>query len=391
MSTYDGSMILPDLKQYSDQPVFNTKAVVQQTGVPAPTLRAWERRYALLVPERADNAYRLYSERHVALIHWLKERVDSGISISQAAALFRHLEQQRQHEEQDRQRVTETPEIYFELPLDRPPAFEIGLNASDPYLAQFDDLEENHVTSDRVLPPPSLSYSHEAAKHGYPMSYNLQMAGEQLIEIFQDMDEQAAQVLIGYMLSLYSVEQVCNELIIPTLWEVGNLWAEGKLTVSVEHFASNFFRAMLTNLFHMTRRSTDGPRIVTCCAPGEPHELSILMLSLFLRRNGMQVVYLGQSIETVGLMHTIKKLAPAAICISLTLPAYMPALVSLGRQIRTSIDVPPLLFFGGQAFLSFHQPEKLIPEGIYMSGDLQEITARVQLLVQSHLFKQHAK
>src|SRR6266571_5401320 len=82
----------PHLEHYSNVPLFNTKAVVQQTGITAPTLRAWERRYMILSPERAQNDYRLYSERDIALIGWLKERVDAGMSISQAIALFRHLE-----------------------------------------------------------------------------------------------------------------------------------------------------------------------------------------------------------------------------------------------------------------------------------------------------------
>ena len=84
----------PGLEQYADAPLFNTKAVVQQTGIAAPTLRAWERRYTILSPGRAQNAYRLYSERDIALIRWLKERLDAGMSISQAIALFHHLEEE---------------------------------------------------------------------------------------------------------------------------------------------------------------------------------------------------------------------------------------------------------------------------------------------------------
>src|SRR5207237_5339118 len=82
----------PGLENYADVPLFNTKAVVQQTGIAAPTLRAWERRYTILSPERAQNDYRLYSERDIAILRWLKERVDAGMSISQAIALFLHLE-----------------------------------------------------------------------------------------------------------------------------------------------------------------------------------------------------------------------------------------------------------------------------------------------------------
>src|SRR5438445_2131867 len=90
----------PGLENYADVPLFNTKAVVQKTGIAAPTLRAWERRYTILSPERAQNAYRLYSERDIALIRWLNERVDAGMSISQAIALLRHLEEE--HHQQQR-------------------------------------------------------------------------------------------------------------------------------------------------------------------------------------------------------------------------------------------------------------------------------------------------
>src|SRR5260370_15340702 len=83
-----------DLEHYADVPLFNTKAVVQQTGITGPTLRAWERRYMILSPERAQNDYRLYSERDIAIIRWLKDRVDTGMSISHAIALFRHLEEE---------------------------------------------------------------------------------------------------------------------------------------------------------------------------------------------------------------------------------------------------------------------------------------------------------
>src|SRR5215467_657432 len=85
----------PVLDAYSDLPLFNTKAVVHQTGVPAPTLRAWERRYSILSPRRGENDYRLYSERDMMMVTWLRERVESGMTISQAIALLRSLEPTR--------------------------------------------------------------------------------------------------------------------------------------------------------------------------------------------------------------------------------------------------------------------------------------------------------
>src|SRR5215472_75581 len=93
----------PVLDAYSDMPLFNTKAVVHQTGVPAPTLRAWERRYGILTPRRGDNDYRLYSERDMMLVAWLRERVESGMTISQAIALLRTLEPARRKGRRGRQ------------------------------------------------------------------------------------------------------------------------------------------------------------------------------------------------------------------------------------------------------------------------------------------------
>src|SRR5258708_10126229 len=85
----------PILEAYSEQPLFNTKAVVHQTGVPAPSLRAWERRYGILSPRRSENDYRLYSERDMMMVAWLRERVESGMTINQAIALLRSLEPHR--------------------------------------------------------------------------------------------------------------------------------------------------------------------------------------------------------------------------------------------------------------------------------------------------------
>jgi MerR family transcriptional regulator, light-induced transcriptional regulator len=49
------------------------------------TLRAWERRYHVLQPQRTAGNYRLYSDRDIAILRWLKSRVDDGLVISRAA------------------------------------------------------------------------------------------------------------------------------------------------------------------------------------------------------------------------------------------------------------------------------------------------------------------
>ena len=72
------------LGDYATKPLYNIKAVVQATGITPSTFRAWERRYEMCQPQRSASGYRLYSERDVAIIRWLKTQVDAGMSISQA-------------------------------------------------------------------------------------------------------------------------------------------------------------------------------------------------------------------------------------------------------------------------------------------------------------------
>ncbi|MBM7842393.1 MerR family transcriptional regulator [Herpetosiphon giganteus] len=82
------SRISNRFSQFSQEPLYNTKAVVQRTGVAADTLRAWERRYGMPFPERTEGRQRAYSERDIAMIDWLRQQTESGLTISQAVALL---------------------------------------------------------------------------------------------------------------------------------------------------------------------------------------------------------------------------------------------------------------------------------------------------------------
>jgi MerR family transcriptional regulator, light-induced transcriptional regulator len=318
----------PDLEQYSDVPLYNTKAVVQQTGIAAPTLRAWERRYMLLSPERAQNDYRLYSERDIAIIRWLKAHIDTGMSISQSIALFRHLEEKQEG------------------------AVQPAIQSVQPFIAK-------------------------ETGNNPPTTYNMHLVQERLLAAFNELDEVTASQEMAPILAIHPIEQVCSELITPTLWEVGRRWEQGSITVSIEHFASAFFHGLLTNLFHATPTSNTNPLVIACCAPGEAHEIAPLMLSLLLRRAGLRVAYLGQSIETTGLLQTIRQMSPVLICISVTLDAYLEATLELGKKLQELPPPHPAIIFGGQAF---EQHADLISQisGIYLDRDLGTIITQIK-------------
>jgi MerR family transcriptional regulator, light-induced transcriptional regulator len=367
MSARERKNTWPDLRRYSDTPLFNTKAVAQQTGIPAPTLRAWERRYAILSPERANNAYRLYSERDMAKIRWLKERVDDGMSISQAAALLRHMDEENQR------LLQEQPSFPANAPV-----FHVTLPAASP-LEQATGQEPGAACDalTQAAPDDWLRAEGEYARNNEHISFNLHTSRAQLLEAFRALDENSADMLMASMLAIYPVELVCSRLIVPTLWEIGNRWETTKISVSVEHFASCFFRGILNNLLHLAPRTQGGPPSIVCCAPGEPHELASLMLALFLRRAGLNVLYLGQSIEISGLLNSIEQLSPPLVCVSLTMPAYLAALIELGRQIQHLPAPQPRFAFGGQVFVHYSHLISQVP-GMYLDGDLQAAVAQIR-------------
>ncbi|HWI61041.1 MAG TPA: MerR family transcriptional regulator [Symbiobacteriaceae bacterium] len=72
------------------EPLYNLKAVVQQTGIPAQSLRAWEKRYGILTPVRKPNGHRVYPRSEVEKLLRLKALMARGMTISQAAAQLEH-------------------------------------------------------------------------------------------------------------------------------------------------------------------------------------------------------------------------------------------------------------------------------------------------------------
>ena len=242
--------------------------------------------------------------------------------------------------------------------------------------------EKEVQTSDEMTSEQgdSSKIESENTQNTLPATHDMRTTKKRLLGAFKLLDESTAENLMASMLAIYPVEQVCANLITPTLWDIGLLWEQGKITVSVEHFASAFFRGILTNLFHVAPDVGTGPLVIVCCAPGEAHELAPLMLALLLRRAGMHVVYLGQSIETSGLLDTIKELNTTLLCVSLTLPNYLDALIELAHKVQELPPPRPLFAFGGHAFDEHQETIDRVP-GIYLNGDIVSIVAQLRVLV----------
>jgi len=70
-----------------DKGKYRIHAVAEMTGIPAATLRAWERRYGVPEPRRTESSYRVYSDADVELIRRVRELCEQGMAPSEAAKL----------------------------------------------------------------------------------------------------------------------------------------------------------------------------------------------------------------------------------------------------------------------------------------------------------------
>jgi DNA-binding transcriptional MerR regulator len=68
--------------------VYSIGAVARMLDVPAQTLRAWEDRYAQIVPSRSAGGQRLYSRDQVDHLRFVREQIDAGLQPADAHRLL---------------------------------------------------------------------------------------------------------------------------------------------------------------------------------------------------------------------------------------------------------------------------------------------------------------
>ncbi len=230
----------------------NIAALAHRTGVAPDTLRKWEQRYRILQPSRTAGGQRRYSERDVARVEWLRERLSEGYRIGEAASLLggaASTEPARSAQEQVR-----------------------GILAS---VARGDSAD----------------------------------IGVRLDQAF----------------ALNSVEETLETVVTPLLEAVGTRWARGELSVADEHLVSEAVRSRLGNLLADSAGGMRGVAVLAC-APGERHELGLMMAAIALRRDGWNVVYLGSDTPVGDALALAQRLSARVLGISVSSPELGAAL-----------------------------------------------------------------
>lgn len=76
------------LMSETGRPIYSISAVARMLGVPVATIRTWEDRYALVVPDRNTSGHRLYRRDEVEQLRFVSTRMAGGVSTADAHRLL---------------------------------------------------------------------------------------------------------------------------------------------------------------------------------------------------------------------------------------------------------------------------------------------------------------
>lgn len=218
--------------------LYPIRTVAELTGINPVTLRAWERRYGLIKPERTPKGHRLYTDQHIALIRQIMDLVDRGISIGQV---------------------------------------------------------KNMLDREGTGQPATLPLTSQAS--GDPWAeYRQRMLNA--ISLFDDIYLDATY---NDCLSLYPFELVTRLLVAPLLREIRDRGISQPPGDAEARFLRTYLRNKLGARFHHQSTQSRGLRLVGACLPGEHSEVELLVFSLSALTRGYRIVLLGPDMPLDGL------------------------------------------------------------------------------------------
>ena len=244
----------------------NIAALAHRTGVAPDTLRKWEQRYSILQPTRTAGGQRRYSERDVARVRWLSDRLREGYRIGEAATL---------------------------------------------------------------LGAPGSA--------GEPAQSPAQLV-RGILQALEKGDAADVGVFLDQAFALNSVEATLAKVLAPLLETVGDRWEAGELNVADEHLVSESVRSRLGHLLADTGGGVRGVAVLAC-APGERHELGLMMAAIALRRDGWNAVYLGSDTPMADAVSLAGRLSARLLGVSVSAAASGEALEDALREVPRPVGL----------------------------------------------------
>jgi len=227
---------------------------MRRTGLSADVIRAWERRYAAVAPQRSEGGQRLYSERDVVRLGLLARATSDGHSIGEVARL--------------------------------------------------DDSALEALV-------------HGAAARGADGHADAVAAvADDALGATARLDALALETTLKRAVFSLGVERFVDDVVGRFLTEVGNRWHVGALSPAHEHLASQTMRRVLAWITDAYELEPDAPRMLIATPAGEMHELGAMTVAAAAVGEGWRVIYLGPSLPARDIANAAEQVGAKAVALS---------------------------------------------------------------------------
>ncbi len=227
--------------------MYTIKQAASLSGVGAPLICAWERRYGIVEPMRTAAGYRLYDDEMVARLKAMRALIEAGWSAAQAAEGI----------------------ISEELPVA--------------------EWAQRDGTRQRL---PAIT-----AQQG---THRLDDPVQALVDAAAVYDGATVEAALDEMFARGSFEAIIDDLVLPAAVALGEAWADGRVEVAAEHMASAAIGRRLATAYGAAARPGDAPHVLVGLPPGSRHELGVIAFAIALRRRAIGVLYLGADVPVAS-------------------------------------------------------------------------------------------
>lgn len=229
-----------------------------RSGVSVPLLRAWERRYGVVSPQRTPAGYRLYDDEAIARLRAVRALVESGWAARQAATHVMGL----------------------------------ALGALAGLAGPAPDRTTRDAGPDRVATADLVRRFVDAARR---------------------VDHAEAARVLDEAYATTSFEVASQAVALPALVAIGEAWSRGELDVAAEHVASAAVLRRMGAAFDATGRTPGAPVVLVGMPAGSQHEIAALAVATASRRAGLDTIYLGPNVPTDAWLAAVAETGARAV------------------------------------------------------------------------------
>ncbi len=268
--------------------LYPIRAVAKLTGIPIDTLRAWERRYQAVTPDRSARG-RLYSDAEVRRLLLLRTAVDGGHAIGQIASLS--------------------------------------------------DAELQHLAR-----APFPSNHHRRPEPG-PRVVNPNL--RPLLEAIGGFDDKAINDELSKLALLLTPAGLVHKVVLPLMRVVGENWENGTFQIAQEHMFSACVRNLLGGLVRVQRPGNGAARLLLTTPSKELHEFGILAAAMLAVANEFQVAYLGPNLPAGEILSAAGKCTPDVVVLGIMETNATPSVRQAVDWLASELPASTELWVGG--------------------------------------------